>query len=361
MITELGPAGAERCVYELATRLPPDRFAVEVLALRGGAVADALREAGVPVHVLNVRGKLDVAKLPRLIRILRRGRFDLLHTHLFHADLAGRLAVRRARIRHLVHSVHVAERRFRPWRYRWARWAAKRCDRIVCVSASVRDDHARRTGLPAERYTVIHNGVDPSRYARDEASRDAYRRRWSVADTDVVCLFVGRLDPQKGIDILLNGFDRAAAGSADLHLVIAGDGPERKRIARWLTRTNAADRVHVLGRVDDVPGVLSAADIFCQPSRWEGFCLAAAEAMAAGLPVVGSDVPGLNEVVLANQTGVLCPPNAVGPFAAALVALADNPAARARLGAAGRQRILDHLTLDRFVDRHAELYEQVTR
>jgi len=359
MITELRPAGAERCVYDLATRLPRDRFAVEVLALRGGAVADDLRAAGVPVHVLNVCCKADITKLPRLIRTLRRGRYDLLHTHLFHADLAGRVTARRARIGHLVHSVHVAERRFRPWRYTWARWAARRCDRIICVSAGVRDDHAAHTRLSADHYAVIHNGVDAARFARDDTRRDAYRRRWSVADTDVVCAFVGRLDPQKGIDVLLDGFDRAAAGNARLHLVIAGDGPERKRVEQWLQACAAADRVHVLGHVDDVPGVLSAADIFCQPSRWEGFCLAAAEASAASLPVVGSDVAGLNEVVVNGDTGLLTTAGAVRPFAVNLIGLADDVDLRGRLGAAGCDRVTSQLTVERFIDRHAELYEHI--
>ncbi|MCK4601999.1 MAG: glycosyltransferase, partial [Phycisphaerae bacterium] len=134
LITSLEPAGAERCVYELAKRLDGDRFDVQVLALQGGAVADWLAEAGVKVTVLDVRGKWHVSKLAALTRTLRRERIDLLHTHLFHAGVAGRAAAYLADVPHVIHTIHVAEGRFRPWRFAYARLLANSCERLVCVS-----------------------------------------------------------------------------------------------------------------------------------------------------------------------------------------------------------------------------------
>lgn len=357
LITELRPAGAERCVYDLATRLPAEGIAVEAVALRGGAMADALRQAGVPVHVLGVRCKCDLLRLGALTRILRNGRFDILHTHLFHADLAGRLANRSARVRHVVHSVHVAERRWRPWRFAWTRWGAY--DRIVCVSAGVRDHHAARTHLPPQRYQVIHNGVDADRFRRSESARKARRAEWGVGEDDVLCAFVGRLDKQKGVDDLLSAFAAATRQRTGLRLVLAGEGPLRHRLERRIAQEGLAGRAQMLGFTSAVPEVLSAADVFLQPSRWEGFCLAAAEAMAAGLPVVAADVPGLNEVVADGLTGILCEPGDTAAFAAAIVALADAPQRRAALGEAGRQRVEDEFRIERFIARHAELYRQV--
>ncbi|MFW6154281.1 MAG: glycosyltransferase [Planctomycetota bacterium] len=358
MITELRPAGAERCVYDLATRLPRERFAVEVVALRGGAVADALAAAGVPVHVMDVRGKLDLLRWRPLVRTLRDGRFDILHTHLFHAGLAGAPAARAAGIGRWVHSEHVVERRRRPWRFWWAGRAGRRADAIVCVSEGVRADHQRRTALPDRRYTVIHNGIDVGRYARDDAARAAWRERWGLGHDDVAAVFVGRLDPQKGIVILLAGFELAAAEVDGLHLILAGDGRERPVIERWQTAVGLGDRVHVLGHVDDVPGVLAGGDLFVQPSLWEGFGLAVAEAMAASLPVVATDIPGLNEVAT-SDTALLVRPGEAHPFADALAALAASDDLRDRLGAAGRARVEARFSVDRFVAAHAALYERV--
>ncbi len=356
LITELRPAGAERCVAELARRLPTEGFAVDVVALRGGAVADELREAGVNVTVLDVRGKLDLAKWPRLVGLLRAGRYDILHTHLFHADLAGRPAAWSAGVSNVVHTVHVAERRFRPWHFAWARVMAGSCKAIICVSDGVRDHHARRAGLPASRYVVIHNGIDAARYARNDARRAELRERWRLGEQDVLCAFVGRLDAQKGIDVLLAAFERAAASDERLHLVLAGDGPQRGLVADAIAHSPGGRRIRLLGFTTDVPSVLSAADIFCQPSRWEGFCLAAAEAMAAGLPVAATDVAGLNEVVAAGRTGLLCPPERPEEVADAIERLVADAELRARLGAAGEERIARKFSVDRYIARHAALY-----
>ena len=146
MITELGLAGAERCVYEISKRLNKDRFDVQVVAMRGGKVAEWLTEAGIKVTVLGVRGKWDLFKLRRLVGLLRRERIDILHTHLFHADLAGRVGASLAAVPHLVHTVRTAEGRFRPWQFAFARLFCGSCDQIVCISRSVRDLHSRKAG-----------------------------------------------------------------------------------------------------------------------------------------------------------------------------------------------------------------------
>jgi len=359
LITELRPGGAEACVRELATRLPAGEYAVEVAALRGGSVAEALRAAGVPVHVLGVRGRGDVRAWVRLAGLLRRGRFDVVHTHLFHADLAGRPAAAAAGVPRLLHTVHAVEHRFRPWQFVWARLAGWRCERIICVSEAVRDHHAARSGLPADRYTVIGNGVDAARFAPDPRVRAERRRQWGLGAGDVVCAFVGRLDEHKGIAELLTAFETAAARCPALHLVIAGDGPLAGAVSRATAAAPAGGRIRWLGHTEDVPSVLAAAEMFCQPSRRaEGFGLAPAEAMAAELPVVATDVGGLDALILHERTGLLCPPGKAAPLAEAIVRLADDAPLRARLGAAGRQRVRRHFTIERFIARHADLYRR---
>lgn len=360
LVTELRPAGAERCVYELAVRLDRRRFDVHVAALRGGAVADWLARAGVGVTVLNVRGKLDAARLPRLVGLLRRKRIRLLHTHLFHADLAGRIAARVAGVPHLVHTVHVAEGRFRPWQYAWARLTADWCDRIVCVSRAVRDHHARRARLPLRRYAVIHNGIDADAYARHRGRRQQLRRAWAVGPGEVLIAFVGRLDYQKNVALFLEASHRLRSLRRDVRIVIAGDGPDRAAVEEFLQSGDASRWSVWLGHSDDVAGLLSAADILVQPSRWEGFGLAAAEAMAAGLPVVATKVPGLSEVVDDGVTGWLVDSEDADALAAAMRRLVERPQERARLGAAGRQRVSEHFSIAANVAAHQRLYQELS-
>lgn len=361
LITELQPAGAERCLLELARRLDRGRFDVQVAALRGGPVADQLRQAGIRVHVLGMRGKWDLGKIRTLAGILCRERIDLLHTHLFHADVAGRLAAVHAAVPHVVHSVHVAEGRFRPWQFFWARLTADVCDRIVAVSYAVRDFHSGRCGLPPNRYTVIPNGIDAAAYRHDPAKRLELRRRWGLAAGDILVAFVGRLDHQKGIDVLLSAASHLGARGKPIHLVIAGDGPQRPLVENFIAHGEGGALARRLGFYQDVQGLLSAADLFVLPSRWEGFGLAAAEAMAAGLPVIATSVPGLQEVLDFGRAGAMIPPEDVITLTEAIERLSAEPDIRRKLGAIGRARILENYSIAANIAAHERLYEEVCR
>ena len=359
IITELRPAGAERSVYELSTRLDRSRFDVQVVALRGGNVADWLTEAGVKVTVLGVRGKWDVLKLGRLAKLLRAEQTDILHTHLFHADLAGRAAASLAAVPHVVHTVRTAEGRFRPWHFAFARFFSGRCERIVCVSESVRDLHAQRSGLPLEHYQVITNGTDPDAYARDDASRRRLRQEWGIEDDQPLAAFVGRLAPEKGVATLLAAMSHLAARGEPVHMVIAGDGPLRRVVDNFVAHGEGGRHCRLLGFVGDVHDVLSAADMLVQPSRWEGFSLSVAEAMAASLPVVATDVPGIRDIVVSGETGLLVRRDDGVALAEAVQRLAHDAKLREQFGAAGRKRLVEHFSIDATVAAHEKLYLKI--
>ena len=359
LITDLGPAGAERAVYEVSTRLDKDRFDVQVAALRGGPVAAWLEQAGVKVTVLGVRGRWDLGKLYRLATLLRGERIDLLHTHLFHADLIGRPAAGLAGVPRLVHTVHTVEGRFRPWHFAFARLFHERCDRIVCVSASVQADHAHRSGLPGRCYTVIPNGVDPDAFYCGADARRTRRAEWGLGEDDVLLAFIGRLDYDKGIDVLLGAMSHLGARGTPMNLVIAGDGPWRNAVETFIAHGEGGRYTRALGFVEDVQAVCSAADILVVPSRWEGFGLAAAEGMAAGLPVVATRVPGLTDLITDGQTGVLVEPVDVVALAEAMMALAGDAKLRVRLGTAARRSVVEKFSIDSCVAAHERLYADV--
>ncbi len=364
LITELVPGGAERIVYDLAHRLTTSktggvRFDVEVAALRGGAVADWLGREGIPTTVLGVRGKTDLAKLARLAGFFRRGRFDLVHTHLFHADLAGRLAGWVSNVPHLVHTVHAMEHRFRPWQFAFARLLSERCDRIVCVSQGVRDHHAAKSGLPLSRYVVIPNGVDVDAFARDESQRQKLRRQWGVREGEILLGFVGRLHVDKGADVLLEAMAILGGRGSGVRLVMAGQGPQQKIIEDQIRGEGLAS-VRLLGFRSDVPAILSAADVFAMPSRREGLPLAAAEAMAASLPVVGTDVVGLAEIIRHGQTGLVVPSEDPRALADAIERLADDPGLRGQMGLAALTRVREFFTIEKMLTAHERLYVEVT-
>ena len=160
--------------------------------------------------------------------------------------------------------------------------------------------------------------------------------------------------------MLLAAMRLLADRPSDIHLIIAGDGPKRALVERFIAAPAGA-AITFLGFTDDVRAVLSAADMLVMPSRWEGFPLTVAEAMAAGLPVVATSAGGLADVVLGGQTGLLIEKEDPPSLAEAMVTLARNAELRFRLGAAGRKRVEDHFTIDRLVGAHEELYVEVCR
>ncbi|HUS47085.1 MAG TPA: glycosyltransferase [Phycisphaerae bacterium] len=359
LVTELGPGGAERIVYELATRLDKGRLDVQVAALRGGEVAGWLAEAGVKTTILGVLGKWDIRKLCGLADLLRRERIDLLHTHLFHADLAGRLAAGLAGVPHLVHTIHTAEGRFRPWQFAFARLASGRCDRLICVSQSVRTWHARRSGLPLWRYAVIPNGIDADAFGRDEQARRRLRAEWGAGEDDVIVVFVGRLHRDKGIDTLLAAMSHLSARGNPKDLVIAGDGPERNMVKTFVSHGEGGTHCRWLGLRRDVRDILSAADVFAMPSRWEGFGLALGEAMAGALPVVATRVPGIRDLITDGDTGLLVDRDDVTGFAEALNRLVSDADLRNRLGSAAKRHVTERYSIGEMIAAHERLYADV--
>ena len=359
LITTLGIGGAERGLYELVTRMDRQRFEVEVFALRDGPMSARLAAAGIAVTVLHLRGKWDLMKLPRLIKLLRDGRFDLLHTHLFHADLAGRPAAKAAGVPHLVHTVWTAEGRFRPWQFAYARLMKQSCDRVICVSQSVRDHHAGKSKLPDDAYAVIPWGVDVEKFRRDEASRQRLRSAWQLADDDVLLAFVGRLEFYKGVETLLAALGLLASAGRAVRAVIAGDGPRRQAVEEFIAHGPGGSLVRMLGMVCDVPGVLSAADVYVMPSLWEGWPLALGEAMSASLPAIGSDVPGIRDLIVPQQTGLLVERQNADALASAIGLLVADGPMRARLGKAGRRRIVDQFSIEQTVAAHERLYDEI--
>lgn len=329
----LGYGGAERIVEALALALHETQDVHVVATTRGGPVRDNLRRHGVPVSVLSIRSRVDFAVPLKIANVARRFRPDVLHSHLAVADIATAMArpfVPRARIMTTVHNRGIELDTFK--RTLWHR-ALRRFDRIEAVSESVQ---ASLAALPVD--VVI---APPSLVDLDGATtRDEARRALGVGADEKLVLGVGRLAPIKGFDVL-------AAAKVNARVAVIGDGPERDRLGA----------LELLGAREDAARLLAAADIVVCPSRSEGFPQVPLQAMAAGVPVVGTDVPGLREVVEPDVTGLLVPPEDPAALAAALETLLGDPARRRTLGEGGRRRLVERgLTRNAMVTRTLDAY-----
>uniref|UniRef100_A0AAU3H6K5 D-inositol 3-phosphate glycosyltransferase n=1 Tax=Streptomyces sp. NBC_01401 TaxID=2903854 RepID=A0AAU3H6K5_9ACTN len=303
VITGLGVGGAEQQLRLLLRHLP---VRCDVVTLTNpGVVADALRADGVRVRNLGMTSNRDLGALPRLARIIRRGSYDLVHTHLYRACVYGRIAARLAgtTVVSTEHSLGHAEIEGRPLT-RGTRELYLRTERLGAATVAVSDTVAGRLrdwGVPAARIHTVPNGIDVAAFRFDSARRHATRARLGIPETAFVVGGVGRLVPGKRFDLLI----RAVADLPGAWLVLAGDGPEAVALRALAARLGATGRVRFLGECGatgaagappGVPAVLSAVDTFVSASREESFGLAAVEALAAGLPVVHAACPAIDDL-----------------------------------------------------------------
>jgi glycosyltransferase involved in cell wall biosynthesis len=358
IIPTLDRCGAEKQLALLATRLPRDEFDVHVCVLtRDGPLRQDLDEAGVPVTVIGKRHKLDPRAYWRLKSLVRKLAPDLVHTWLFAANAYGRWAAARCGVKRLI----AAERCVDPWKVRYQlaidRYLARRTRRIVTNSQGVLDFYVRR-GLPADKFTVIANGVDTPQ-VEQPATRQQLLDELGLPAGARLMGVVARLWRQKRIKDLIWATELLKRVRDDAHLLIVGDGPHRWRLTRYRDLVGITPRVHFLGHRDDVPRLMQHFDVLCLSSEYEGQSNAVMEAMSMGLPVVASDIPGNRDLVVPDQTGYLVPVGDRADFASYMNILLDDDELARRLGQAGQQRMREHFTVETMVQRYVDLYREV--
>ncbi|NIA22248.1 MAG: glycosyltransferase [Anaerolineaceae bacterium] len=353
LLPELDPGGAEGVVLMLARRLPRDRFEVSVAALDGsGQLAAAFREAGCRVWDLGGRSRVAPGAIRRLRSLVAHLQPDIVHSHLLRAHLAAGLAICCRKGPTVIMTEHQADPR--RWALHLLRIAARKARVVTAVSEAVRG-HLLDRGFASDRVLTLPNGIEVEAIA---AGRPIERGRLGLPKDARLLLFVGRLTRQKGLDILLRAFSTIAAEQPQVHLLVAGDGEqgrELEHLSKWL---GLAERVHFLGRRDDVAGLLKTAEVCVLPSRWEGLSLVLLEAMAAGRPVIATRVEGSREVLTDGCTGLLVEPESPAALAEALRRLLGDADLAARLGPAARKRVAGEFTAQAMAARYAKLYDE---
>jgi phosphatidyl-myo-inositol alpha-mannosyltransferase len=339
------PGGVQAHVLALADRLRRGGDEVRVVgpSSTDPARSDDVVAVGRSVGVRFNRSVAPVALDPRAarstLRALRGLEPDVIHVHEPAVPVVSLAATLRAP-RPIVATFHAWSDRDRAYRAArpLLRPTLRRIDRRIAVSPPAARHHAGALGLPVGSFRVVPNGVDTARF------RDAAALPELTAHPGPVLLFVGRLEPRKGLEHLLRAHRMLRSDRPDAHLVVVGDGPERQSCERLL---GADDRASVtfVGQVQ--PGALpryhASADVFVAPALGgESFGIVLLEAMAAGVAVVASDIPGYRSVVDDGRDGVLVPPGRAGSLTGALRGLLADPERRAALVAAGHRTADEH-------------------
>jgi len=311
----------------------------------------------------------DAVAIVRLARLIRRIRPHILHTHTAKAGAVGRLAsllagdARPPIVVHTFHG-HVLRGYFDPLRtagFRLLeRWLARMSTALVAVSPQVRDDLVALGVAPRERFVVVRLGIElEQRVAAELDGRGESRRVLGIGPDRFAVGWIGRMTGVKRTEDVLHAFRRLRDRDVDACLCMIGDGPDRPAVERRAHELGVMRDTLFLGYQEDVAPYYAAFDAMILPSINEGTPVSAIEALAAGRPVVATRVGGVPDVVREGEDGFLVDPGDVDALAERLARLAADPELRARLGAAGRARVIPRYSVERLVDDMDRLYRSL--
>lgn len=363
----LGTGGAEQIVLSLNLALDPERFQRTVCVSRDPTYLDpsgeydtpgrlaCLRDHGVALVMLRRQSSFNVLEWLRLIRFIRAHRVDVIHTHKFGSNFWGAVVGRLARVPVVIAHEHTWSFEGQPLRrFIDRRVIGRLADAVIAVSAADRRRMIEVVGIPADRVVFIPNGIQPL----SVGDGPALRREAGVPPRAPALVAVANLRPQKALDVLLRAVSLVRRRFPDAYLLLAGGG-DRAPLEALAAELGISAAVVFLGMRFDVENVLAAGDIAVSSSDFEGSPLAAMEYLAAGLPVVATEVGGMPDLVRHGENGLLVPRRDPEALAGAISELLGDPARAREMGERGRELQRKEFSLDAMVQRVQDLYVEL--
>lgn len=369
-VTATTTGGVGLMILFLVKHLDPRSFESAVAFGRGYLLDRQFDDCGVQVYTLSTSRHVGIVSVLRgtfeVYRILSRGRYDIVQTHTSVGGLVGRLGAWMARTPVVLWTVHgLGAHAGHP---AWKRFLLRGIesaldwltDHYVAVSRDLRDEGVRAGIYRANKVTVIPNGLQLD-HVPAAFDADAKRKALGIPAGCPVIGTVTRLEPQKANDVFVRAVARISREVPNLVVLIAGDGPERTELEALAAMLGIADRIRFLGWRDDAVELLGVLDVFCMTSRWEGCPMVLLEAMAMRRPVVATDIGGVREIVVGQETGLLVAQDDPDAMADAVVRLLAAQDVRDRMGAAGRMRVEQHFGAEGMLGAYARLYRDLAR
>lgn len=337
-----------------------------------GSLIEETERSGIPVFIVpdlvrEIDLKRDLKALVQLIRLYRQLEVDIVHTHTSKAGILGRLAGRLARVPVVVHTVHgfAFTAPLPKWQRKLyialERMAGKWCDALIFISKPLMVE-AGKLGIGDPRtYTYIPSGINVKAFQNGNNNGNplAFRELLGLTNHVPIIGTISRLVKDKGLELLLEAAAMLKAKGFDFYMVWVGDGPLRNELETMAQNLGIADRLHITGMCIDVPKWVSCFDLFVLPTLWEGMGRVFLEAQAAGVPVIGTLVGGVPDVVDNGVTGILVPPGDVHALTEALELLLNRPDLRRQMGeAAAKFASNEQFKVEFMVRKIEEVYEQ---
>ena len=363
VVSNLEYGGAQRQVVELANHLDPAQFDVRICSLSSYVpLADDLRRRD-QLHVITKRFKFDATVVPRLARLLRRSRTDVVQSYLFDADIAAFLAGRLAGCSLVVGSERNANYVMKKRQVALYRWTRPCVDMLIANSHAGAEFNQRVVGYPSGRYRVVHNGVDTGRFA--PAPAEAMRRELGIANDELVVGMFASFKHQKNHPLFFRAAARVLERFPRTRLLLVGDelyagmhgSDEYKReVLDLVEALGLRDRCLFAGNQDAVHRFYAACDVTVMSSHFEGTANAVLESLSCGVPVVATAVSDTAMILPDGRAGYVVPPGDERAMSERIGALLGDAALKARMGQAARNWILQEFSSERLAAKTADVY-----
>lgn len=363
LITHLDVGGAQDNTLLTVERLDRSRFEVH-LGGAGGRWESRARDGAdrffpLPCLEREVLTSSHFTAFAEIVRLMREGEYDIVHTHSTHAGILGRLAARIVGVPVVIHTVHgfaFDDRTLSPGVRRFLlfleRACAHLCDNLIMVSELNKQQALQLDIAPEEKMSVIYSGIDLDRF-HSGPDVPTLREQLDLTGAQVIVGWVGRLCKQNAPEVFIAAARRLLTAMPDVHFVMVGDGPLWEECRRT---TADIPQIHMLGYRSDVPYLLPLFDVFVSTVRWAGLGRAVTEAMIAGRAVVATSVNGVPEIVKHGKTGLLVDPDDPQAIASVVRRLLNDPELAEQLGGCAQELVMPKFSADAMVQRISRLY-----
>ena len=376
IITRLIVGGAQENTLYTASLLDKTRYRVEILSGpqtgSEGSLIEEARSLDIPLTILpalvrQIQPGLDLRALREMRRILRSGRYEIVHTHSSKAGVIGRLAARLERVPIIVHSVHgwsfhdfmsPLTRQVYIWLERWL--ATFSSALIVVTRQDELKGRSARIGQPGQ-YHLVRSAIPLDGFSLADFDRAAVRRELQIPEEVFVVGNVGRFSAQKNPLDWIKVCGMVAQASPEARFLLVGDGPLRQEVEEAAERQGIAGRTIFTGLRRDAARMMSAMDVFLLTSLWEGLPRVIPQAMAMSLPVVATRADGSIEAIQDDINGFLCTPGDIQSLAQRCIELRNEPLCRAEIGCRARESISGEFDLDKMISQIDELYQRLLK
>jgi glycosyltransferase involved in cell wall biosynthesis len=355
-----GMAGSERVVYDIVRKLDRRRYSVVIIGFADGPVRKMYEDAGARAYVVSKKKRIDLKFICDLRRILLRENIEVVNPHHYYPLKYSFLATRFSGIKlaYTEHSRWQLEQ-LTPLNSIANRLFLRRSDAVVAISRQIEDYYRNGMRLKKDKIHLITNGVDLAVY--EGANGDHLRHQLGIEKQERVVGMVGNIRPEKNHKLLISAFWTIAKELKNVRLILVGLDLMNGEIQSFATKIGAGKSILFLGQRDDVPDLLKIFDVYCLPSLYEGMPLTVLEAMASGVPVIGSDTLGINEVINDNVNGILFPVNDEQRLAELIKKLLVDQNLRNRLRESAKAFVKQNYSLDDKVKQYDNLFQTLCR